>query len=189
MAHPQPCLIVGSGTFALSSSSCIRPQLPQCLSNPPLGAHEIGDRDVDVIPIGLVEVLLRLAQGFHCCAVFHLIQLFSTSFPNFFHFKNFHLLLEWNCPDSHFARKEKLELQKQYNIRIEHLSPNEITELDRKFVDAGWVIAEMNRTIGSHSFRVYQWERAEVAPVYPAEFEPNTESIPIETNRFPRPVD
>ncbi len=80
-------------------------------------------------------------------------------------------------------------MKTQYNIRIDSLNAEELLELDSQFTSLGWEIRGINDTIGSHSFRIYQWESDELPPVYPVEYEPRTELTPIETNYFPRPVD
>jgi hypothetical protein len=76
----------------------------------------------------------------------------------------------------------------QYNVRIENLTPNEIAEIDQKFTMTGWVVCGLNNTIGSHSFRIYQWEQTEFGPVYPSGFESHRDMDRIDLNRFPRPV-
>ncbi|KEF40466.1 hypothetical protein M670_00492 [Schinkia azotoformans MEV2011] len=79
-------------------------------------------------------------------------------------------------------------MQAQYNLRIEHLTIDEISAIDQKFIKAGWVVRGLNNTIGSHSFRIYQWEQTESEPVYPSEFEPHKDTERIDLSRFPRPV-
>jgi hypothetical protein len=81
-------------------------------------------------------------------------------------------------------------MKTQYNLRIDKMNAEELADIDRKFTDAGWIAAGINRTIGSHSFRVYQWEQVDVPPVYPVGFEQHKEPVDrIELDRFPRPVD
>jgi len=80
-------------------------------------------------------------------------------------------------------------MRTQINVRIEHLSKDELSNLDNRFVTAGWKIRGTNNTIGSHSFRIYQWEQTELEPVYPSGYESRKDTERIDLSRFPRPAD
>lgn len=77
-------------------------------------------------------------------------------------------------------------MQHQYNVRVEHLSPEELAEMDQLFTNTGWVIRGFNDTIGSHSFRIYQWEQDEVDVVYPEGYGSSAE--PIDLDQKVRPL-
>lgn len=70
-------------------------------------------------------------------------------------------------------------MKAQVNVRIEHLSADEIEAMDQKFSNCGWVIRGVNDTPVSHSFRVYQWEQTGSEPIYPQGYEPRMEPIDL----------
>ena len=78
-------------------------------------------------------------------------------------------------------------MKSQYNIDVSKLSHERILELDKLFIDAGWMIKGTNRTIEPHNFRIYQWEHSELEPIYPDGYQPHKE--PINFDGSHRPVD
>lgn len=54
----------------------------------------------------------------------------------------------------------------RYNVLVDNLTKEQIEEFDEKFVAVGWTIKGFS-TIGSQSYRNYQWESDELKPVYP----------------------
>lgn len=92
-------------------------------------------------------------------------------------------------PVEYSQGREVIKLRTRYALSVEKLSPEQISDIDRKFTEAGWVIGVTTNTVGSHNFRNYIWESTETEPVYPDGFEQRTELQPIEMNHFPRAVD
>lgn len=81
-------------------------------------------------------------------------------------------------------------MRTQYNVRADHLTHDEIIELDKDFTNAGWILVDSNRKLGTHTLRVYQWEQDDVEPIYPVGFQRRTESKDrIDMNKIYYPVD
>lgn len=72
-----------------------------------------------------------------------------------------------------------------FNLSIERMKQSEFDEAFNKFKSLGW---ECNGTwdlAKTHTFIQFVWNKSD-SPIYPQGFEPRTEAVRIDLNKFPR---